>query len=250
MTFNVHLRFCVCGVPLLAMLLSCVSARAASLELRYPEAGSIALQVDQMTRTEVLNRLAMHLGFVWHASRISPARVSVSCQAESLQPVLDCLLGQEVSYLIRRQPDKQARIEQLWLITAAENDPRRQPESQVANPQQRANHLAWLVEKQTVDADIAAALQAGLADDSPLVRAQAVYGLSRRDSQQALMIGLADQDFGVRLMAVENAGDGMTDQRLLQAALTDTDETVRTLAALKLDAIQHEAENRNPPSTP
>jgi len=172
------------------------------------------------------------------------------CQAESLQPVLDCLLGQEVSYLIRRQPDKQARIEQLWLITAAENDPRRQPESQVANPQQRANHLAWLVEKQTVDADIAAALQAGLADDSPLVRAQAVYGLSRRDSQQALMIGLADQDFGVRLMAVENAGDGMTDQRLLQAALTDTDETVRTLAALKLDAIQHEAENRNPPSTP
>lgn len=250
MTFRVHPCFCVCGITLMAVLPLSHPAKAASFQFRHPESGRIELQVDQMTRTDVLDRLAMRLGFIWHASGLPQTKITVSCQGESLEPILDCLLGQGISYLIRRQPDKQARMEQLWLITAAENNPVSQPEKTVPHPRQRANRLARLVAKEGADARIESALQAGLQDDSPLVRAQAVYGLSRRDPQQALIIGLADQDAGVRLMAVENAGEGVTEQTLLQGALTDVDETVSALAALKLEAIQHQAEIPNPLATP
>lgn len=74
-----------------------------------------------------------------------------------------------------------------------------------------------------------------LQDPSPGVRAQAIFGLARRDDPErdsVLREALHDSEVGVRLMAVSNAGE---DRALLEMALHDGDRVVRDLARMKLD---------------
>lgn len=106
------------------------------------------------------------------------------------------------------------------------------------DPAERADALALLaVNGPFGDADIRKVLETALTDKDANVRAQALSSLARRDGDGAapqLQAALADSDVSVRLMAVDSAGNNPV---LLQQAVTDSDETVRTLATMKLEAL-------------
>lgn len=87
------------------------------------------------------------------------------------------------------------------------------------------------------DANVTVTLEAALSDQDPVVRAQAISGLARRDGYQAdtvLREALQDRNAEVRLMSVDSAGN---DRSVLEAALNDNDETVRQLATMKLEQL-------------
>jgi hypothetical protein len=121
------------------------------------------------------------------------------------------------------QPDKTAAL----LDMAAADD-----------PTQRSQALSQLIAESPADNDeVRKALEKALSDEDPSVRAQAVYGLARREGAGAsgiLQAALHDSDLSVRLMAVDSAGN---DRALLHEALADSDATVRGLAALKLEEL-------------
>ncbi|MGY6215813.1 HEAT repeat domain-containing protein [Methylolobus aquaticus] len=103
----------------------------------------------------------------------------------------------------------------------------------------RASALSRLIaEAPRGDPEVRAGLERALTDQSGDVRAQAVYGLALRIGPEAaplLQDALRDQDPSVRLMAVSSAWNDDTGAALLRAAAADPDETVRTLAAMKLE---------------
>lgn len=103
------------------------------------------------------------------------------------------------------------------------------------DPAQRADAVAQLaVHAPKTDRAVRQTIQIALQDESPEVRAQAVFGLAGSDDAwavAALEKALQDEDVNVRLMAVDSAG---ANAKLLQDALSDADETVRSIAALRL----------------
>ena len=84
---------------------------------------------------------------------------------------------------------------------------------------------------------VKAALEQALTDQDANVRAQAISSLAHREGSgaaAAIQEALHDSAVDVRMMAV----DGITDDiALLQQAINDSDETVRSLAAIKLEEL-------------
>ena len=92
------------------------------------------------------------------------------------------------------------------------------------------------------DVAVKQVLVAGLADPDPMVRVRALSSLAHRegaDASGALREALHDSNVAVRLTAVDNAGG---DEALLQQALTDSEETVRQLAELRLKQLSKAGE--------
>lgn len=87
------------------------------------------------------------------------------------------------------------------------------------------------------DPDVKAALEQALNDEDANVRAQAISSLAHREggaASGAIQEALHDSSVDVRMMAV----DGITDDvALLQQAINDSDETVRSFATLKLEEL-------------
>ena len=79
-----------------------------------------------------------------------------------------------------------------------------------------------------------------MTDQDDSVRAQAISSLSHREGSSAagaIQEALRDSSVDVRLMAVDSITD---DNPLLQQAINDSDETVRSLAATKLEQLTQE----------
>lgn len=96
---------------------------------------------------------------------------------------------------------------------------------------------ALLMEGHKGDPAVRAVLEQALADQDPEVRAQAVSGLAHREGSDALFAveqGLQDDSEDVRLIAVEGIKG---DIALLQRAINDSDEAVRSLAEIKLQLL-------------
>jgi hypothetical protein len=96
---------------------------------------------------------------------------------------------------------------------------------------------ALLAEGHKGDPAVRAVLEQALADQDPEVRVQAVSGLAHREGNDALFAveqGLQDDSEDVRLIAVEGIKDDIT---LLQQAINDSDEAVRSLAEIKLQLL-------------
>ncbi|MGQ0592732.1 MAG: HEAT repeat domain-containing protein [Gammaproteobacteria bacterium] len=89
-----------------------------------------------------------------------------------------------------------------------------------------------------------AAFRAALSDDVADVRAQGVWALSKDGGPQAIEVlrdALQDRDATVRLMAVDSTEADREGSMLLEQALADSDETVRTAAARKIRGIEHQS---------
>lgn len=218
-----------------------VAESSPHFEYRHTPPVHIDLAVTAMSLPEALNLLAERSGFVWHDPGLAQTPVSVTCSGDSLEPVLACLLGENVSYLIHRKTPASTEKDELWLMIARGKQPPEPAEESINSQRRRARQLAQTLEQPDPQSEYyEQTVQAGLADSSALVRAQAVYGLTRRDPPLALVLGLADADPDVRLMALENAGTSLIDQELLRKAVTDLDATVSQLATLKLNALQND----------
>jgi hypothetical protein len=110
--------------------------------------------------------------------------------------------------------------------------------AQSKNPTERAEAIgALLANGRNDDPDVKAALEKALTDQDANVRAQAISSLAHREGNEAsgaIQEALHDKAADVRLMAVDSITD---DVALLQQAINDDDETVRSLAAIKLEEL-------------
>ena len=215
-----------------------------AFSLRH-QAHTLTLQVEQLPLAVILERMGQSLQFGWHDPGVlSNEPVSVACTGARLEVLLDCLLAGRHSYLIRQREPGVPFSQEVWLLKPASVrilQATASPESagSLKQQRQRARHLARFIADDRADrVEVKAYLLEGLVDASPLVRAQAIFGLSQQEPEQAtraLATGLEDGDASVRLAAVENAGHTVADTALLRTALADEDESVRTLAVLKLE---------------
>jgi HEAT repeat protein len=113
------------------------------------------------------------------------------------------------------------------------------------DPQLRIHALAALSEGGLADeSTVRSALNAALDDKNANVRAYAVQALAGRGGPEAAAIlgqALRDPDPNVRIMAVDQMVPKDQGLTLLQEALADTNETVRTIAAERLKQEPKEA---------
>jgi HEAT repeats len=96
---------------------------------------------------------------------------------------------------------------------------------------------ALLADGRVGDPNVKATLEQALTDKDDSVRAQAISSLSHREGSNAagaIQDALRDNSVDVRLMAVDSITD---DVALLQQAINDSDETVRSLATTKLQQL-------------
>ena len=112
------------------------------------------------------------------------------------------------------------------------------------DPEMRRQAIAALTDNGTADEDdtVAAVLDAALTDEDASVRAYAVAALAMRDGPEVmghLWRALRDPAAEVRIMAVENAKSKDQGIALLQEALSDVDETIRSVAANQLNQDPH-----------
>jgi HEAT repeats len=114
------------------------------------------------------------------------------------------------------------------------------------NPADREEAIGGLLAEDTLDSpEVKAVLEKALTDPDENVRAQAISSLAHRDGANAagaIQVALNDESADVRLMAVDSIND---DVALLQQAVNDSDETVRSLATIKLEQLSQENANVN-----
>lgn len=110
--------------------------------------------------------------------------------------------------------------------------------AQSKNPAERAEAIgALLADGREGDPGVKAALEQALNDQDANVRAQAISSLAHREgsgANGAIQQALQDPSVDVRMMAVDGISD---DIPMLQQAINDSDETVRSLAAAKLEQL-------------
>jgi HEAT repeat protein len=111
------------------------------------------------------------------------------------------------------------------------------------DPAQRVQVLSALGDRGGADDDtVRSTLEAALADRDASVRGQALKALAVRGGSEAmehLRQGLRDSDPGVRIMALERVEPRDDGIALLEEALADADETVRSFAAARLKQAEN-----------
>ncbi len=112
------------------------------------------------------------------------------------------------------------------------------------DPEMRRQAIAALTDSGTGDEDgaVVTALDAALTDEDASVRAYGVQALAMRGGPEVmghLWRALRDPDAEVRIMAVENAKSQDQGIALLQEALSDVNETIRSVAADRLNQELH-----------
>ncbi len=119
--------------------------------------------------------------------------------------------------------------------------------AQSKNPQERAYAIgALLADARRNDPKVKAMLEEAVHDKDANVRAQAVSTLTHRDdysenAKEVIQEAMQDSSADVRMMAV----DGITDDvGLLQQAVNDDDEAIRTFATLKLEELMQKQGNK------
>ena len=209
---------------------------------------------------QTLADFARRTGVVVHYSVLPEVPAQISCVFSTIPAWLSCLLGKNTNLVFRYdQPtgQKSAQVVEVWVVPDLldESKPLRvdaeQAESdstatwferiRVKNPQQRVDAVADLASRAANDRpELQEALELALTDANAEVRVQAINGLAKFNNERALNVlhsALLDNDVSVRLMVVDNAGSNAA---LLEQALNDNDESVRSFAALKLSTLEHQ----------
>lgn len=240
------------------------------------------LEVRQMPLINVLASIEKKTGIPIHYSALPEGKVTATCVGTTLRPVLECLLNGRADLIVRygrRLEDlDKANVAEVWILGAKYDDGVKETAVCVAQSElsgsmelERNKHLdmpdqtdGLLIQAKSKSAKdrteaIGALLSAGRKGDSRVkealmealndpdtdVRAQAISTLAHRegkDASSAVEEAMHDPAADVRMMAVDAITD---DVALLQQAINDSDETVRELAAMKLEDLS--TRNRDEP---
>ncbi|MFA6162355.1 MAG: HEAT repeat domain-containing protein [Methylobacter sp.] len=260
-------------VCLLSLMPTIVPAgeEAVRVILTQDDGAELQLEARQLPLPQILKKITEETGVPIHYSVLPKGLVTATCVGTTVKQVLECLFDKKADLIFRYAKNASKKVslnrpEEVWVMgtnfgaedacTTAGMQTRNSVTGMQAqagdtdgvdkllelaktqDPAERADAVALLAAKgQKNDENVNSALVAALSDKNADVRAQAVFGLARResgDSPAALQNAMQDGDASVRLMAVDNAGDNVA---LLQQALGDSNETVRTYAAKKLEKL-------------
>gem|GEM_PF-1783690 len=254
------------------------SGGAYSLEVDAHD-GRLTVTAEEVPWRHLLDELTKQTGIRFHDASAPRAPVTVSCMDMSIVQLLTCLwggtrmarypavpLGSAVSawpaevWLLGRPGALQLEDR---IVSARHSVPLLPTAHAEATQHQRRRLAAILDEAKSTDADARlqalttlagsndrtdpaaqAAFRAALSDDVADVRAQGVWALSKEGGPQAIEVlrdALQDRDATVRLMAVDSTEADREGGMLLEQALADNDETVRTAAARKIRGIEHQS---------
>ncbi|HEV8714581.1 MAG TPA: HEAT repeat domain-containing protein [Candidatus Binatia bacterium] len=223
---------------------------------------------------KVLDEVQRKTGIRFHLSSPLQGSVTVSFKDLPAEQALERLFGPDQNFMVfyhAADPGSasSALPSEVWVLgrgsgkvfdtldegklapeaTEKTNDPGQEQEDQVEllaalealkaeDPERRVQALSFLCESGKADeTTILTALEAALADEDASVRGQAIQTLAIRgepETMKYLWQALRDPDPSVRTLLIESVvpqGPGLT---LLQTALADADETVRSIAAFRL----------------
>ncbi len=241
------------------------------------------LEVRQMPLAQVLENIVHKTSVPIHYSVLPEGLVTATCVGSTLKQVLECLLDRKADLIVRYQRSpgnaaSQGQVAEAWILGSRldgsiaradcpgggadgkasltldlnENDANGEPDqtdsllksAQSKIPAERAEALgALLAGGRKGDPAVKAALEQALTDKDDNVRAQAISTLAHREGSgaaAAIQEAMHDKSTDVRMMAV----DGITDDvALLQQAINDSDESVRSLAAVKLEELTQGKKN-------
>ena len=235
------------------------------------------MEVRQMPMSQVLEEIALKSKVPIHYSVLPEGLVTATCAGSTLKQVLECLLDRKADLIVRYQRSpanvgSQGQVAEAWILGSRldgsiaradcpaagaagkasltlnmhENDANaesdqtdsllKSAESKI--PAERAEAIGALLSGgRKGDPAVKAALEQALTDQDANVRAQAISSLAHREGSgatAAIQEAMHDKSTDVRMMAV----DGITDDTaLLQQAINDSDETVRSLARVKLEEL-------------
>ena len=244
----------------------------------------LQLEVRQMPMVKVLDAIVKKTNIPIHYSVLPEGFVTATCVGTSLKPVLECLLDRKADIIIRYSQNKSSpsnhnQIAEAWILGSkleavpssqvcatpvekgslslintdqeTESKPDQTGElvkiAKSGNANERAEAIGALLEiGRKGDPQIKGMLEEAVHDQDANVRAQAVSTLTHLDefkdgTTEIIKEAMQDSSVDVRLMAV----DGITDDiDLLQQAVNDSDETVRSLATLKLEELMQMQKNK------
>lgn len=242
---------------------------------------AIRLEARVAPLGKILKAIADKTGVNIHYSVLPEAPVTATCVGANVGQVMDCLVAKQVGLVAHKpQKDKPAEfwllgssVGSCQAVTVLPIEAVRQSVSDLSkeqlneavqlhyqrelnslldkakNGQPDERNLALVElstkEDETKKGEIDALLREGLSNEDPDVRGQVLYGLTSRGGSETYEIledSLKDESVGVRVSAINALNAGETQGvNLLKEALTDEDETVRSLAAGKLKEIGIEA---------
>lgn len=182
---------------------------------------------------------------------------NVSCNGTDLRPLLRCLLGTDVSFMVEAAPgglSPQGKRRVIVLGPAdrssglprpaeASGTPKALPEDLKhllgsSMPQRRAEGVYAMISRATLDPEVVfGALARAAVDTSPDVRASALEGLASSADPRARSLvqqGLLDPSPPVRLAALDAVAIQEESRASFEWALKDPDPAVRDLAGSRL----------------
>jgi HEAT repeats len=243
--------------------------------------GTTKIKVSQLTLKQAIDSLAPKVNIPIHYSTLPADLVNATCKASDLKQLLECLLDNKADLIVRygnkqAEADMSQPVVEAWILASKVNSVLAKPDipsitdnnsganeasqqdsegvndrvealltkAHSFNPKERADAVGALLTGRKDDPEIRATLEQALYDQDSEVRAQAISSLSHREKNQAIgaiQQALKDSSDDVRLMAVEGITDNVV---LLQQALNDRDESVRSLAEIKLELLTQQHGNR------
>ena len=235
----------------------------------------LQLEVKEMPLAKVLESISIKSKVPIHYSVLPEGLVTATCVGSSVRQILDCLLARKADLIVRYSDDSghdetNGQIAEAWILGSRIGDAvtpvdcskggtiskgtlsfqQRIPNSEIdltddlikasqtKDAIQRAEAMgALMAGGRPGDPTVKAVLEKALTDQDANVRAQAISSLAHREGNgaiSAIQEALHDSSADVRMMAVDGIID---DTALLQQAVNDSDETIRYLAQVKLDAL-------------
>lgn len=240
----------------------------------------LQLEARKIPLVQVLNKIVDVTQVQIHYSVLPQGLVTATCAGSTLQQIMVCLLNQKADFVLRYAKQGIAKNEpsEAWILGASFESAKTGTENaeacatkatqvhsvkpvanelsvqktrqlltmaKASDAAQRASAISRLMTETPIgDENVREVLENALTDQDPYVRSQAVSSYARREGAGAAAIlqeALHDSAASVRLMAVDNIVDN---PELLQQALQDKDNSVRELAAMRLQAL----DGKNNPS--
>jgi hypothetical protein len=195
-------------------ILECLLDRKADIIVRYTQNQAKVNRKEQVTEAWILG------------SRLSSAPTTGNCIAGSSQTAdMASLTLRQNEANNKQSTDELKQTDELLKL------------AQSKNATERKQAIGGLLAVGDIsDPHVKAALEKALTDQDPDVRAQAISSLGHLEESGAtgaIQEALHDTSADVRLMAVDSSNDIPS----LQQATNDPDETVRSLAAIKLESL-------------